>query len=130
VYHRSRNLNGYTYHSSTFQWPFPLVVRSISDSELFIYRPQSDYLVTRSELPRLIVKINSDTADVGMPLDCAQMLLQGAYVVRMANTLAEFKEKKDFALVALYFSANGHVKRYLLYQKDDEVCYKLICCFR
>jgi hypothetical protein len=54
------------------------------------------------------------------------MLLQGLYVVRMANMfLKQFREKKDFVLVALYFHANGEATQFLLYQKDNEVCHKL-----
>jgi hypothetical protein len=83
----------------------------------------------RSELPRLIVEINSNGSNDDMPPDCIRMLLQGVFVVRVANTLAEFKEKKDFVLVALYFHANGRASRYLLFEKDNEVGYKLTRCF-
>jgi hypothetical protein len=51
------------------------------------------------------------------PVDFFRLMLQGASVVRFANTkLDAFKKEKNFVFVAIYIGYNGQVERYLLYQ--------------
>jgi hypothetical protein len=48
------------------------------------------------------------------------MLLQGAAIVRFANAfLDEFKEKKDFVLIAIFIKDNGMAIRHTLFQTCD-----------
>ncbi|KAH8981800.1 kinase-like domain-containing protein [Lactarius akahatsu] len=51
-------------------------------------------------------------------VDHHRMMIQGASVVRFANTtLDTYKNEKNFVFVAIYISGNGQADRYLLYQK-------------
>ncbi|KAH9052928.1 kinase-like domain-containing protein [Lactarius deliciosus] len=48
------------------------------------------------------------------------MLIQGASVVRFANTtLDTYKTEKNFVFVAIYISVYGQAHRYVLYQRKD-----------
>ena len=59
------------------------------------------------------------------------MLLQGAALVRFANEfLGDFKEKRDFVLIAIFVRDAGTATRYALFQtgspQDSEaVCYAI-----
>jgi len=59
------------------------------------------------------------------------MLLQGAAIVRFANAfLDEFKEKKDFVLIAIFIQDSGTAIRHTLFQtchpQDSQaVCYAM-----
>ncbi|KAH9080330.1 kinase-like domain-containing protein [Lactarius deliciosus] len=46
-------------------------------------------------------------------------MLQGASVVRFANTLDTYKNEKNFVFVAIFISGAGQADRYVLYQKKD-----------
>ncbi|KAF8274660.1 hypothetical protein EI94DRAFT_473523 [Lactarius quietus] len=56
-------------------------------------------------------------------------MLQGASVVRFANTMLEpYKKEKNFVFVAIFINSNGVVECYLLYQnvkKDPNVVYRI-----
>ena len=51
------------------------------------------------------------------PVDFFRSMLQGASIVRFANTkLDPYNEQKNFVFVAIYIGFTGEVERYLLYQ--------------
>ncbi|KAH9168845.1 kinase-like domain-containing protein [Lactarius sanguifluus] len=53
-------------------------------------------------------------------VDHHRMMIQGASVVRFANTtLDTYKNEKNFVFVAIYISGSGQADRYLLYQRKD-----------
>jgi hypothetical protein len=81
------------------------------------YKPYSDLLILKSNLPRLLVEVNS-TPTLDWPPDLTRMLLQGATIVRFAN---EFLDEEDFVLVAFFIDYNGSVTRYTLYQGINRV---------
>jgi len=86
------------------------------------YRPCSDFLISKSDLPRLLVEVNS-TSTHSWPLDLVQMLLMGAAVVRFANKfLNAFRDGKSFVLCALYVRADGVATRFTLFQDGQKVC--------
>jgi len=47
------------------------------------------------------------------------MLLQGAAVVRFANTFLNAFKTKHFVLVAIYVRENGRATRYCLFQRQN-----------
>jgi hypothetical protein len=50
-------------------------------------------------------------------IDLIRLMLQGASIVRFANTMLDaYKKEKNFVFVAIYIDNNGLVERYLLYQ--------------
>jgi hypothetical protein len=53
-------------------------------------------------------------------VDLIRMMLQGASVVRFANSkLDAYKEKKNFVFVAIYIDSSRKADRYLLYQDEN-----------
>jgi len=92
------------------------------------FRPRSDYLISISSLPRLLVEINSTTT-ASWPMDLIRMLTTGAYIVRFANKVVPaFQQEKNFVLCAIFLWDNGEASRYVLYQQlnDDRVCCVLL----
>jgi hypothetical protein len=54
-------------------------------------------------------------------VDFSRLILQGASVVRFANTkLDAYKKEKNFIFVAIFINNNGLVQRYLLYQDEEK----------
>jgi hypothetical protein len=50
-------------------------------------------------------------------IDLIRLMLQGASIVRFANTMLDaYKKEKNFVFVAIYIDNNGLVEHYLLYQ--------------
>jgi hypothetical protein len=50
-------------------------------------------------------------------IDFSRLMLQGASVVRFANTkLDAYKKEKNFVFMAIFINNKGLVERYLLYQ--------------
>ncbi|KAH9003132.1 kinase-like domain-containing protein [Lactarius hatsudake] len=96
-------------------WPFELIIKV--DELYHVYKPKSDFLVLKSDLPRMAVEVNSTLLGQSA-VDHHRMMIQGASVVRFANTtLDTYKTEKNFVFVAIYISGNGQADRYLLYQK-------------
>ena len=59
-------------------------------------------------------------------MDLFRLMLQGASIVRFANTkLDAYKEQKNFVFVAIYIDFNGDVQRYLLYQNEKKDPHKV-----
>ncbi|KAH8976367.1 kinase-like domain-containing protein [Lactarius akahatsu] len=96
-------------------WPFSLIIKV--DELYHVYKPKSDFLVLKFDLPRMAVEVNSTLLGQSA-VDHHRMMIQGASVVRFANTtLDTYKNEKNFVFVAIYISGNGQADRYLLYQK-------------
>ncbi len=97
------------------------------------YAPKSDFLVSRSRLPRLLVEIQSQMSggssgsSSDFPEDMVRMLLQGASVVRTANGFLDAFKDKNFVLIAFYIFADGKVSRFILYQSGTHPKRK-VCC--
>ena len=70
-------------------------------------------------LPQLAVDVNSQGRNSPVAVDSIRLMLQGASVVRFANTkLDAYKEKKGFVFMAIYIDSSGKADRYLLYQDE------------
>jgi hypothetical protein len=89
------------------------------DPEVCTYQPCSDFLIQKSSLLRLAIEVNSTASD-RPPKDQHRLMIQGASIVKLANTsLGAYKEKKSFIFVAIYIHNTGLTDRYLLYQKRE-----------
>jgi len=92
------------------------------------YKPRSDFLISHSSLPRLLVEVNSTSVNV-WPEDLIRMLTTGAFIVRFANRFLEAFKEKNFVLCAIFIWDNGCANRYTLFQQqiqnDDAVCFAL-----
>ncbi|KAH9038376.1 hypothetical protein EDB85DRAFT_2287570 [Lactarius pseudohatsudake] len=96
-------------------WPFELVIKV--EDLYHTYRPKSDFLALKFDLPRMAVEVNS-TSSGRSAVDLHRMIIQGASVVRFANTtLDTYNTEKNFVFVAIYISGDGQAVRYVLYQK-------------
>ena len=103
-------------HRSSEQWPFPLIIKV--DDVLHSYRPKNDFLILKHNLPRLAVEVNSTQTPNEPQLNLIRLMLQGASIVRFANTnLDAYKENRDFVFVAIYIDNKGKAERYLLHQE-------------
>jgi hypothetical protein len=115
-------------HKGKQPWPFDLIMKCDHEDEkeqLRKYRPRSDLLVFKSNIPRLLVEVNSKPG-THRPEDLVRMLLTGAAIVRFANGfLDRFKATKNFVLCAIYVWENGRVTRYSLFQElnNPAVCW-------
>jgi hypothetical protein len=80
-------------------WPLYVILKregSQGDEELRKYRPRSDFRISNSALPRLLVEVNSISTS-RFPPDLIRMLITGAFIVRFANKFVRaFKERKGF----------------------------------
>ncbi|KAH9168836.1 hypothetical protein EDB89DRAFT_1559152 [Lactarius sanguifluus] len=102
-------------------WPFSFVIKV--GQVYHTYKPTSDFLALKFGLPRMAVEVDSNSPD-RPAVDHHRLMLQGASVVRFANTtLDTYKIDKNFVFVAIYISGDGQAHRYVLYQKkgSDEV---------
>ncbi|KAH8976881.1 hypothetical protein EDB86DRAFT_2864191, partial [Lactarius hatsudake] len=97
-------------------WPFTLVIKV--DGVYHKYRPKSDFLILKFDLPRMAVEVNSSSSE-RPAVDHHRLMLQGASVVRFANTLDTYKNEKNFVFVAIFISGARQADRYVLYQKKD-----------
>jgi hypothetical protein len=104
-------------------WPIPVVVKCEGvkrDEELRKYHPRSDFLISNSALPRLLVEVNS-TSTNSWPMGLIRMLTTGAFLVRFANNFVNaFCEEKNFVLCAIFIWDCGTVTRYTLFQQQIE----------
>ena len=87
---------------------------------------QSNFHVFKYGLPRVAVVVDppplEDELAEGLPSN--RLLLQGASVVRFANTyLDEYKGKRNFVFTAISIDHIGEACRFILYQtgRYDEV---------
>ncbi|KAF8429439.1 hypothetical protein L210DRAFT_3563367 [Boletus edulis BED1] len=104
------------------RWPITVVVQREGEP-LRQYSPRSDFLISNSALPRLLVQVNS-TPKTQFPKDLRRMLATGAFVVRFANNfVSKFSQRKDFVLCTFFIAANGTATRYNLFQKLDGKVY-------
>ncbi|KAH9033326.1 hypothetical protein EDB84DRAFT_1399034, partial [Lactarius hengduanensis] len=96
-------------------WPFELVIKV--EDLYHTYRPKSDFLALKFDLPRMAVEVNS-TLPGQSAVGLHRMIIQGASVVRFANTtLDTYNTEKNFVFVVIYISGDGQADRYVLYQK-------------
>ena len=107
------------FYRSTQSLPFQVITECVNEpnpKRLRRFQPRSDLMVLRSNLPRLLVEVNSAPRKE-FPEDLTQMLLVGAAIVRFANKFLDgFKKKKDFVLFAMYVWDDAHITRYSLFQ--------------
>ncbi|KAL0948189.1 hypothetical protein HGRIS_010799 [Hohenbuehelia grisea] len=104
-------------------WPFELITRKADDAskELRSYRPKSDFLLSKSQLPRLMIQVHSTSSNDPWPADLIRMLLSGAAIVRFANGFLDaFKQERDFVLITIYIRETGEVDWYTLFQIRNE----------
>jgi hypothetical protein len=88
------------------------------------YKPHSDFLISKSNLPRLLVEVNS-TPTKEWPPDLIRMLLMGAAVVRFANKFLDaYKNMQNFALCAMFIHDDGEVSHFTLFQDQNN---KAVC---
>ena len=88
------------------------------DGKYHTYRPRSDFLVLKFDLPRLAVEVNSYLPD-RPPVGHHRIILQGASTVRFANKFLDaYKKERNFIFVAIFIGDTGLVDRYLLYQRE------------
>jgi hypothetical protein len=118
-------------YRSSESWPFRLIAKRAdipSHREIRQYKPRSDLIILQSNLPRLLVEVNSHPKKL-WPENLIRLLVQGASVVRFANKFVEkFKRKKDFVLFAMYVWDNAKITRYALFQEPNKpaaVCWTL-----
>jgi hypothetical protein len=115
-------------HSVAFNLTTKCVSVQPLNDQLRKYRPCSDFLILKSTLPRLLVEVNSTTETTGWPKDLIRMLLQGAAIVRFANTFLDtFKGRKDFVLVAIYIWNNGKATCHILFRGRMSERYVVFC---
>ncbi|KAN0127875.1 hypothetical protein V8E53_014322 [Lactarius tabidus] len=109
-------------------WPFQLVMKvgealeeesdSSKDMGHFTYRPRSDFLILNSTFPRVAVEVNSHSPG-RPPADRYRMVIQGASVVRYANTyLDAYKDERNFIFMIIFIDGTGEVNRDLLYRTE------------
>jgi len=94
-----------------------------TQEQLRTFKPRNALAILRSTLPRLLVDVQSTPATEDPP-ELTRMLVEGAAIVRFANTFLDaFKAKKDFILVAVFVWDNGTVFQCSLFQRqhDDAV---------
>ena len=71
------------------------------------YNPRSDFLISHSSLPRLLVEVNSTSVN-WWAMDLIWVLTTGAFIVRFANCFSEaFFKEKFFVLCAIFIWDNG-----------------------
>ena len=92
----------------------------LTQEQLRTFKPRNALVISRSTLPRLLVDVQSTPANEEPP-EQTRMLLEGAAIVRFANTFLDaFKAKKDFILVAVFVWDDGTVFRYSLFQQQHD----------
>lgn len=124
----SPSLDGTVPVCSTFRckgstlWRLSLIVYGPGKNgalECVRYTPKSDFFASVSDIPQIIVEVDSKGSD-----DRSRMLAQGASVVRLVNTITQ---SQDFVLLALYFAkGNPDIMQYLIYQDSDDAD-KTVC---
>jgi hypothetical protein len=97
-------------------WPFLLVMKVVRQFH-YMCNFQSDFLVLKDRLPRLAVIADIPPPEDGPAEGYCRLMLQGACVVRFANTYLEaYKDERNFVFMAIFIDDFGYADRYLLYQ--------------
>ncbi|KAI9437875.1 hypothetical protein F5148DRAFT_1021303 [Russula earlei] len=116
-----------TAHLGHEPWPFDLIVKHENETgptQFRKYKPRSDFRLSKSRLPRLLVEVDSTSRVYDdpnrKPVDLIRMLLAGAAVVRFANKFLESFKGRDFVLVAVYITSKGVASRYTIFQDPDD----------
>ena len=96
-------------------WPFPFIISA--QNRDYKYKAISGFLVLKFGLPRLAAVVNSYSLD-RPAVDHHRLMLQGASIVRFANTFLDaYKEKRNFVFVAIFIGDLGLADRYFMFQK-------------
>ena len=91
------------------------------DKEPRKYNPRSDFLISHSSLPRLLVEVNSTSGNPS-PVELIRMLTTGAFIVRFANRfLTAFHNKRNFVLCAIFIWDSGKATCYSLFQQEQQI---------
>ncbi len=110
-------------------WPFNLITKCETvraEDRPHQYQPRSDLLVLKSNLPRLLVEVNSKSKKE-RPEDLVRTLLVGAAVVRFANEFVDkFKAVRNFVLFAINIWDYGGVTHFSLFQEPNN---REVCCW-
>ena len=87
------------------------------EQDYYTYKPQSDFLVLKFNLPRLGLAVAVNPPDSISDMGHHRLILQGASIVRFANSSLEaYKEDKNFIFMAVFVCDDGQADRYLIYQ--------------
>jgi hypothetical protein len=84
------------------------------------YKPKSDFLVLKFDFPRLAVVVDSHPEERrDYATDYIHLMIQGASIVRFANTMLDaYRKEKNFVFVAIFIRSTALVERHLLYQDE------------
>ena len=112
-------------YRSNHPWPLTLILEDTRvqklDEKYREYKPHSNFLIEKSSLPRFLVKNDSAGSKEDWPVDKVRLILEGAAIVRFANTFVDtFKQKRDFVLIAVYIGRNGYAEAFTLFQKPND----------
>ena len=95
--------------------------------QLRTLKPRNALVISRFNLPRLLVDVQSTPGKV-LPPELTRMFLEGAAIVRFANTFLDAFKVKDFILVAMFVRENGSVLQCFLYQLQHDDAVRCILC--
>ncbi|KAI9435589.1 hypothetical protein H4582DRAFT_2059493 [Lactarius indigo] len=82
-------------------WRLPLIIQIGEEKDYHIYKPRSDFLMSKFSPSRMAVEVHSDPPHRPAVV-FYRPVLQRASIVRLANTFNVYKNKKDFMFVAIY----------------------------
>lgn len=94
-------------------WDLKFPAHVVVENKSYHYSPKSDFFLAQHCIPRVIVEVKSQGTDD----DRARMLLQGASLVRLVNSLTKTRK---FVLMAVYFDRNDVFDHYLIYQMEKD----------
>jgi hypothetical protein len=116
--------------------PFELIIRCLhpqaEEAEYKKFWRNGLFSMAKHGLPRVLMDCATSTSSrpYNSPARLKQMLLHGASIVRFANTrLDEFREKKDFVLVAYFIRYGGRTTRHTLFQDWGQSVSDLMKCY-
>jgi hypothetical protein len=102
-----------------------VIVQRGDDEKPRKYRSRSNFLISNSSLPRLLVEVNSTTGNE-WPKDLVRMLMTGAFIVRFANKfVSAFNQEKNFVLCIIFIWDDSSASRFTLFQIEDD---EMVCC--
>jgi hypothetical protein len=102
----------FEHYSSNKAWPFHLLIER--GNRLSRYQPHSDFCMVVNSLPVLLLEVNSDARGG----DRRRMLLQGACLVRLGNSL--LKPKSRFLVKAIYIDEHYRAVEYTMYRQENQ----------
>ncbi|KAH9017866.1 hypothetical protein EDB85DRAFT_2154902 [Lactarius pseudohatsudake] len=98
-------------------WAFGLAVKVPHESSgLFQYVPRSDFSISLSDLPHLLLEVNSDAEK---KRDMNRMLLQASCLVRLGNALLA-NSQTSFFVKAIYIDGEYEAIEYTLFQRGTK----------